>query len=114
MTLDELAQLTGVSRAVWSQIETRKTNPTIGVLCEIASGLGIPFVDLIGESRAELSVSRRGKSQPLCSLDGKFERWPLMPAAGIPQVEMYELQLGLARVTSPSPTVPESARSWWC
>ena len=41
MSLDQLAQLTGVSRAALSQIETRKTNPTIGVLWKIASGLGV-------------------------------------------------------------------------
>ena len=93
MSLDELAQLTGVSRAALSQIETRKTNPTIGVLWKIASGLGITFADLIGETRAELSVLRRGEAQPLRSMDGKFESRPLMPASGIPQVEMYELRL---------------------
>ena len=93
MSLDELAQLTGVSRAALSQIETRKTNPTIGVLWKIASGLGITFADLIGETRAELSVLHRGEAQPLRSMDGKFESRPLMPASGIPQVEMYELRL---------------------
>jgi transcriptional regulator with XRE-family HTH domain len=93
MSLDELAQLTGVSRAALSQIETRKTNPTIGVLWKIASGIGITFADLIGETRAELSVLRRGEAQPLRSMDGKFESRPLMPASGIPQVEMYELRL---------------------
>ena len=93
MSLDELAQLTGVSRAALSQIETRKTNPTIGVLWKIASGLGIAFSDLTGESRLALSVLRRGESQLLRSLDRKFESRPLMPPAGVSQVEMYELSL---------------------
>lgn len=93
LSLDQLAQLTGVSRAALSQIETRKTNPTIGVIWKIASGLGIAFSDLIGEARAGLSVLRRGESQLLRSLDAKFESRPLMPAAGIPQIEMYELRL---------------------
>lgn len=93
LSLDQLAQLTGVSRAALSQIETRKTNPTIGVIWKIASGLGIAFSDLIGEPRAGLSVLRRGESQLLRSLDAKFESRPLMPAAGIPQIEMYELRL---------------------
>lgn len=93
LSLDQLAQLTGVSRAALSQIETRKTNPTIGVIWKIASGLGIAFSDLIGETRAGLSILRRGESQLLRSLDGKFESRPLMPAAGIPQIEMYELRL---------------------
>src|SRR5437763_11961669 len=64
MSLDELAQLTGVSRAALSQIETRKTNPTISVLWKIASGMGIAFADLIGENRAELAVLRRGDAKP--------------------------------------------------
>src|SRR5450432_4829955 len=73
MSLDQLAQLTGVSRAALSQIETRKTNPTIGVIWKIASGLGIPFSDLIGESQAPVSVLRREETQVLRSLDRKFE-----------------------------------------
>jgi transcriptional regulator with XRE-family HTH domain len=93
MSLDQLAQLTGVSRAALSQIETRKTNPTIGVIWKIASGLGIAFSDLIGETRTGLAVLRRGEAQLLRSLDGKFESRPLMPASGIPQIEMYELRL---------------------
>lgn len=93
LSLDQLAQLTGVSRAALSQIETRKTNPTIGVIWKIASGLGIAFSDLIGETRAGLSVLRRGESQLLRSMDGKFESRPLMPAGGIPLLEMYELRL---------------------
>jgi transcriptional regulator with XRE-family HTH domain len=93
MSLDQLAQLTGVSRAALSQIETRKTNPTIGVLWKIASGLGIPFSDLIGESRLSLSVLRREESQLLRSLDRKFESRPLMPPAGVSQIEMYELTM---------------------
>ncbi len=92
MSLDQLAQLTGVSRAALSQIETRKTNPTIGVLWKIASGLGIAFSDLVGEPRAGLSVLRYGEGQLLRSAGGKFDSRPLMPGAGIPKIEMYELR----------------------
>jgi transcriptional regulator with XRE-family HTH domain len=93
LSLDQLAGLTGVSRAALSQIETRKTNPTIGVLWKIASGLGIPFSDLLGESQLTVSVLRREETQVLRSLDRKFESRPLMPPAGVSQIEMYELTL---------------------
>src|SRR5499427_8280844 len=63
MSLDQLAQRTGVSRAGLSQIETRKTNPSIGVLWKIASGLGIPFAELIGEGQPALAVLRRNDTQ---------------------------------------------------
>ena len=93
MSLDDLAVASGVSRAALSHIETSKGNPTVGVLWKIASGLGIPFSDLIGESRLSLSVLRREESQLLRSLDRKFESRPLMPPVGISQIEMYELRL---------------------
>jgi len=101
LSLDQLAHATGVSRAALSQIETRKTNPTIGVLWKIASGLGVAFSDLIGESRLALSVLRRGDSQLLRSTDRKFESRPLVPPAGVNEIEMYELTLAArARHTS--------------
>ncbi len=93
LSLDQMARLTGVSRAALSQIETRKTNPTIGVLWKIAAGLGIPFADLIGESEQAVSLLRREETQLLRSVDRKFESRPLVPPSGIPQIEMYELTL---------------------
>jgi transcriptional regulator with XRE-family HTH domain len=100
MSLDQLAQRTGVSRAGLSQIETCKTNPSIGVLWKIASGLGIPFADLLGETEHAVSVLRRAESQVLRSTDRKFESRPLMPATGGP-IEVYELLLAArARHTS--------------
>ena len=93
MSLDQLAQRTGVSRAGLSQIETRKTNPSIGVLWKIASGLGIPFAELIGEGQQSVSVLRRNETQLLRSTDRKFESRPLMPASGNNQIEVYELRL---------------------
>jgi transcriptional regulator with XRE-family HTH domain len=93
MSLDQLAQITGVSRAGLSQIETVKTNPSIGVLWKIASGLGISFSELIGEREEAVSVLRREDTHILRSSDRKFESRPLMPAGGANQVEMYELRL---------------------
>ena len=93
MSLDQLAQITGVSRAGLSQIETVKTNPSIGVLWKIASGLGISFSELIGESEQAVSILRREDTQVLRSSDRKFESRPLMPAGGANQVEVYELRL---------------------
>lgn len=93
MSLDDLAQASGVSRAALSQVETCKTNPTVGLLWKIAVGLGVPFADLIGEPKGATSVLRRGDAQVLRSLDGKLESRPLTPAGASPLVELYELRL---------------------
>jgi transcriptional regulator with XRE-family HTH domain len=101
MSLDDLARASGVSRAALSQIETCKSNPTVGLLWKIAVGLGVPFAELIGESSGAVSVLRRGTSQVLRSLDGKFESRPLSPAGASPLVELYELRIS-ARSTHAS------------
>ena len=46
-SLEDVAALTDVSRATLSQIETNKTNPTIGVLWKIATGLGVHDYDAL-------------------------------------------------------------------
>jgi XRE family transcriptional regulator, regulator of sulfur utilization len=101
LSLDELAVASGVSRAALSQIETSKSNPTVGVLWKIAVGLGIPFAELIGETRGAVGVLRRVESQVLRSADGKMESRPLTPAGAAPWAEMYELRL-VARATHAS------------
>jgi len=93
LSLDELAQRTGVSRAGLSQIETGKTNPTLGVLWKVASGLGVPFAELLGESQPQVSVLRRKDVPVLRSTDRRFESRPLMPSVAGNQVEMYDLRL---------------------
>jgi transcriptional regulator with XRE-family HTH domain len=101
MSLDDLARSSGVSRAALSQVETRKSNPTVGLLWKIAVGLGVPFSELIGERRTGATVLRRGDAQVLRSLDGKLESRPLSPAGSSPLVELYELRLS-ARSTHAS------------
>ncbi len=101
LSLDDLARSSGVSRAALSQIETCKSNPTVGVLWKIAVGLGVPFAELVGAPQSGAAVLRRGDAQILRSADGKFESRPLAPAGASPIVELYELRLS-ARSTHAS------------
>jgi transcriptional regulator with XRE-family HTH domain len=101
MSLDDLARASGVSRAALSQIETCKSNPTVGVLWKIAVGLAVPFAELIGAPRSGAAVLRREDSQVLRSSDGRFESRPLAPAGASPLVEVYELRIA-ARSTHKS------------
>ena len=101
LSLDQLAVASGVSRAALSQIETRKTNPSLGVLWKIAVGLGVPFSELLGHDSQNMTVLRRGEAQVLRSADGRMESRPLSPAGACPWVEIYELRL-LARAVHKS------------
>jgi transcriptional regulator with XRE-family HTH domain len=106
MSLDDLAAASGVSRAALSQIETCKSNPTVGVLWKIAVGLAVPIAELIGAPRSGVVVLRRGDSQLLRSADGKFESRPLTPAGASPLVELYELKLSARSTHASEPHSP--------
>jgi XRE family transcriptional regulator, regulator of sulfur utilization len=106
MSLDDLARASGVSRAALSQVETVKTNPTVGLLWKIAVGLGVPFADLIGEVKSGTSILRRGDAQVLRSLDGKLESRPLTPAGASALVELYELRLSARSTHASEPHAP--------
>jgi transcriptional regulator with XRE-family HTH domain len=93
LSLDQLAEASGVSRAALSQIETARTNPTIGILWKVAVGLGVPFSELLGQERSSVSVLRRDEVQVLRSADNRFQSRSLAPAGANPFVEVYELRL---------------------
>jgi transcriptional regulator with XRE-family HTH domain len=106
LSLDDLARASGVSRAALSQIETVKSNPTVGVLWKIAVGLGVPIAELIGAPRSGIVVLRRNDSQILRSADGKLESRPLTPAGASPLVELYELRLAARATHASEPHAP--------
>ena len=94
LSLDELAQKSGVSRAALSQIEGARTNPTLAVLWKIAVGLGMPFQQLLGTTTgAGPKVLRAGDSALLRSANGQMESRLLSPGGAPPGVEVYELKL---------------------
>jgi transcriptional regulator with XRE-family HTH domain len=93
LSLDDLSRASGVSRAALSQIETRKSSPSIAVMWKIAVGLGIPFSELLGGETEDGTLLRRADAQVLRSPDGRFESRPVVPAGTTPWVEVYELRL---------------------
>ncbi|ATN37436.1 transcriptional regulator (plasmid) [Rhizobium sp. ACO-34A] len=93
-SLDRLAKISGVSRAMLGQIETGKSSPTLSILSKIATALAIPCAALIA-SREETSAvcMIRAKSKVLSSSEGRFQTRALFPFEGERKVEFYELRI---------------------
>jgi transcriptional regulator with XRE-family HTH domain len=93
-SLDRLAKVSGVSRAMLGQIETGKSSPTLSILAKIAAALEVTCGSLIIEAEEPTTVLlTRAGSKTLSSSDGKFETRALFPYDGDRTVEFYELRL---------------------
>lgn len=93
-SLERLARLSGVSRAMLGQIETGKSVPTISLLWKVATALGVPFATLIAAQELQGTVVLpRDRAKVLSSSDGQFTSRALFPFDSERQVEFYELRL---------------------
>ncbi|UOF89991.1 XRE family transcriptional regulator [Fodinisporobacter ferrooxydans] len=81
LTLEQLAERSGVSRSMLSQIEREEKNPTIQVACQIAEALNTTLSQLIGEQeRREVFVIRTAERQMYRDEQSGFERHVLSPS----------------------------------
>ncbi len=88
LTLDELAGLSGVSRAMISKLERGEKNPTLVVAAKLAEGLGITLSKLAGmEERREVIMVPRNKRIIMRDPETGFERQLLSPNFVGPGVE---------------------------
>lgn len=93
-SLEHLAKLSGVSRAMLSQIELAKSTPTIGLLWKVARALEVPFSSLIRSASARGTVVMRGgQSKLLSSANGSFTSRALFPFDAPRKAEFYELRI---------------------
>jgi len=106
MSLEKLAEQSGISLEALSHIENTNVAPSLGILWKLASGLGVAFADLLGRGGATVSLQRRGESRVLRSEDGALESRPLVAAGANRWVEAYELTLapGSAHASEPHPS----------
>jgi transcriptional regulator with XRE-family HTH domain len=99
LSLEKLAQRSGVSRAMLGQIELGQSAPTINVLWKIARALDVTFATLIQAREAGGStVLKRAQAKMLTSHGGTFSSRALFPFDGPRRAEFYELRLA-ARAT---------------
>ncbi|MFD0711356.1 helix-turn-helix domain-containing protein [Paenibacillus sp. GCM10027626] len=93
LSLDRLAELTGVSKAMLAQVERGDSNPTITLLWKIANGLRISVTELIAEETAEVTVVRAADIEPIDSEEGLYKSYPLFPFDAKTHFEVYTVEM---------------------
>lgn len=94
LSLERLAALSGVSRAMLSQVELGYSSPTINVMWRIANALDVPFSALLtSPEESGAQVLRFDHAKVLSSNDGRFTSRALFPIDSPHRTEFYELRL---------------------
>lgn len=94
LSLEGLAKLSGVSRAMLGQIETGRSVPTINVVWKVACAFGVPFSTLISVPNADaIRVIHAKDAKVLSSASGDFSTRALFPFDSERRVEFYEMRL---------------------
>jgi transcriptional regulator with XRE-family HTH domain len=95
-SLEELAQTSGVSRSMLSEIERERANPTLTVTFRIARAFGMSLQELIGSVEADvkkIQVIRSDDRGQVYRSDKQSEIRTLSPLNLEKDVEFYELKL---------------------
>jgi transcriptional regulator with XRE-family HTH domain len=98
-SLEQLAQQSGVSRAMLSQIELGRSVPSIKVSFKIARAFGVPFSALLTEQpKPATRVLPAARSKILTSASGQFSTRALFPHDAQQKTEFYELKLAAGAI----------------
>ncbi|WP_249689616.1 XRE family transcriptional regulator [Stappia sp. WLB 29] len=108
LTLQELAQTSGVSRATLSRIENGEVSPTAETLGRLASAFGLPLSQLLAPLEPEFPpLLRRAEQGSWTDPGGGFTRRSVSPPASGLKLEMIECEIGPnQRISYERPAVP--------
>lgn len=93
MSLDLVAEQTGVSKSMLAQIEKDRANPSLGVLGKISSGLRVTVEELLGPPPLSSCVVHVQNMMPTKEVEGKYRVWTCFPYEDNPLLEIYRIEI---------------------
>ena len=109
MTLGHLSARSGVSKAMLSQIETDKVNPTVATVWKIANGLNVEIALLLkgaGPPERKFQISTREQITTIDTEEEGIHIKVLSPFAMVEDLEIYELTFEPGGKLESSPHFP--------
>ncbi|MGN7233748.1 helix-turn-helix domain-containing protein [Priestia megaterium] len=93
LSLERVAELTGVSKTMIGQIERGESSPTITTIWKIANGLKISFTSLINNPQPDTKVISKNDIQVLSEDNGKYQIYPYFPFEDDRRFEIYSAEI---------------------
>ncbi|MBU9713887.1 helix-turn-helix domain-containing protein [Evansella tamaricis] len=105
LSLQELAEITEVSKLTLGKIERGEANPSLTVIWKIANGLTIPISVLVTEHQ-DVVVSRKNKGNKVLSANGACSLEPIFDSTNYGSSEIHRAFLKPNSEYSPDPHQP--------
>ena len=93
MSLDVVAEQTGVSKSMLATIEKGHANPSIGVLGKIMSGLRVTLSDLTQAPTKDAYLVDLDGLAPTKDVPEQYRVWTCFPIADNHRVEIYRIDI---------------------
>ena len=93
MSLDMLAEKTGVSKSMLGQIERGESNPTVATIAKIVDGIKVPFEDLIYQKTESVLIIDNDKMPVYKAQDGAYQVRAIFPYDRHRNFEVYEAKI---------------------
>ncbi len=103
LSLDQLSELTGVSKSMLRQIETGKSSPTIATIWKISNGLRVSFTTLLRKPVIEAEVKSFYGEKPLTAESEHYRLFLLIPFEPQQSFETYYIEIDPGTVFSGEP-----------
>ena len=93
LTLDQVSELTGVSKAMLAQIEKGKSSPTVTTLWKIANGLQVSFSVFMKEDTPDVQKVSIKQLDPIMDNKGDYLVYSFFPYHPEKKFEIYIVTL---------------------
>lgn len=93
LSLDSVANKTGVSKSMLGQIERGESSPTVATLWKIATGLHISFTALMENEAMETEMVQKEEIKALLSDEGRFRLFPYFPYDDTRRFEILRIEM---------------------
>lgn len=93
MSLDMLAERTGVSKSMLGQIERGESNPTLATIEKIVDGMKLAFEDLIYKKTGEVVITDNARLPVYKAQEGAYQVRAIFPYDRSKSFEIYEVKI---------------------
>lgn len=93
LSLEKVAEMTGVSKTMLSQVERGESSPTITTVWKIVNGLKVSFTTLIDTPQPDTLVIDKDTVPPLIEDNGKYRLYPFFPYKSGRRFEVYSVEI---------------------